>query len=117
MTPLFLVGAALGGALRFLAEYYVPPIGTSGFPRATLIVNVIGSFVLGVVWHAGSDVRIVVGTGVCGALTTFSGVALQVLRRLRAHAVMSAMAYIAATLALGLAAAAVGLWIGAGLYG
>ena len=60
-----------------MTEYYLPPVGSSGFPRATLLVNIIGTFVLGVVWHASADARVVVGTGFCGALTTFGGFAAQ----------------------------------------
>lgn len=109
MSVLFVVCAALGGVTRFLTEYYLPPVGSSGFPRATLLVNIAGSFILGLAWDAPGDVRLVAGTAFCGALTTFSGVALQLMRRVRAGSLGQATTYAVVTIAFGLAAAAAGL--------
>jgi CrcB protein len=101
--------AALGGMLRFLIEYRWPPIGSSAFPRATLAANVIGSFILGLVVHAPHDVRLVLGVGLCGALTTFSGVSLQIHRRIKAGAWSSATVYFLVMITAGLVAAMVGI--------
>lgn len=116
MTALFIAAAAVGGFMRFAAEYYLPPVGTSGFPRATLLVNITGTFVLGVVWLAPADVRLVVGTGLCGALTTFSGLALQLHRRITAAALGDAARYLILTIAGGAAACATGLVISGKLF-
>lgn len=107
----FVAAAAFGGLVRYLVEYLLPPVGTSAFPRATLTVNVVGSFVLGVVWEAPPDIHVAVGAGLCGALTTFSGVALQLYRRLQSGSLGAVAAYTSMTLAFGLAAAAAGMAI------
>lgn len=65
----------LGGALGAVARYAVGElVETDGFPAATLTVNVLGTFVLGVLTFAGagSELTLLVGTGACGAFTTFS---------------------------------------------
>ena len=64
-------GAAVGGVVRF---------ALAGFGwRGTLAVNVVGSFLLGVLLGVdpGRDILLVIGAGVCGALTTFSTFALE----------------------------------------
>lgn len=118
MNVLLLVAAAgIGGFLRFLVEYRFPPIGTSAFPRATLAVNVIGSFILGLMIHAPNDVRLIIGTGLCGALTTFSGVSLQLHRRMAAGAWKSAGTYFVILMSTGLVAAMVGVDVSTRLFG
>jgi CrcB protein len=107
----FIVAAALGGVLRLFAESYWPPVGSSAFPRATLLVNCIGSLVLGLVLYAPHDVRLVIGTALCGALTTLSGVSLQLHRRIFAGGVGPAAMYLASTLSIGILCAYVGMQI------
>ena len=99
MTVAFLaVAAAVGGSLRFVVEYKLPAVGPQAFPRATLIVNVVGSFILGIVFVVGGDIKTIVGIGLCGALTTFSGVSLQLHRRIVAGSWGPAITYFLATL-------------------
>ena len=114
---LFVLAAASGGLLRFASEYAIPPIGRAAFPRATFTVNVVGAFILGLVAHAPHDVRLVVGTGLCGALTTFSGVSLQAFRRVRAGATLSAANYLAITFTVGIALAALGIRLSSLIFG
>ena len=110
-------GAALGGVVRFAVEYALPPVGTRAFPRATLAVNLAGSFIIGVVQPLDDAVRTVLAVGVCGALTTFSGVSLQAHRRLVAGAVGEAMAYLVMSLAGCCVLAWLGLAVGSALLG
>ena len=73
MTPLYVaLGAAVGAPLRFLAALWMPG------PRATLLVNVVGSALLGALVHPSPSVAALVGIGFCGALTTFSTFAVEV---------------------------------------
>ncbi|MCL9816629.1 fluoride efflux transporter CrcB [Natronocalculus amylovorans] len=78
MEPAFLVGTggAIGALLRYAVGEYVP---ATEFPYATLIVNVIGSFVLGVLVFGGasSDTMLLIGIGACGAFTTYSSFSVQ----------------------------------------
>lgn len=109
---LFIAAAAFGGFTRSTVEYYLPPVGSSAFPRATLLVNVVGSFALGIALALPGEWYVIVGTGFCGALTTFSGVSLQLHRRLTAEAYKPALLYLGALLGLGIFAAGTGLLLG-----
>lgn len=114
---LLALAAGVGGFVRFVIEYKWPPIGSSAFPRATLAVNVAGSFILGLMVHAPHDIRLIVGTGLCGALTTFSGVSLQLHRRNAAGARNSAAAYFGILISTGLIAAMFGVDASSRLFG
>ena len=109
---LFISLAALGGFIRYAIEYYLPPVGASAFPRATLIVNIAGSFLLGLVLALSGQWQVILGIGFCGALTTFSGVSLQLHRRLTSKAYRAAGIYLVALITGGLCAAGAGIVIG-----
>lgn len=113
---LFIVAAAVGGFIRFTFEYYLPPVGSSAFPRATLLVNVVGAFALGIVLALPGEWQVILGVGLCGALTTFSGVSLQLHRRLIAQAFRPAMIYAVSLITGGLIAAGLGLILGRYLF-
>ena len=117
LLPLLLL-VAVGGALGSLARYGVAvamPPGRATLPVATLLVNVLGCLLLGVLVGAlprARWLRPLLGTGVLGGFTTFSTFALET-DRLLARAPVVAVAYLALSLLLGLAAAAVGLRLSA----
>jgi CrcB protein len=73
LPPAHLVGTggAIGAMLRWAVGEYVR---VEGYPASTLVVNVVGTFVLALltVLAPGEDVMHLVGTGACGAFTTFS---------------------------------------------
>jgi CrcB protein len=108
----FVFAAAIGGFIRFAVEYYFPPVGSSAFPRATWLVNVVGAFLLGIVLALPGDWQVILGIGFCGALTTFSGVSLQLHRRLIAQAFKPAMIYAVTLITGGIVAAGSGLILG-----
>ena len=73
------LGGALGTAARYLLSVWLLRALGPAFPYGTLAVNVIGSFLLGVIMQAGLDTtilsptaRVVLGTGVMGGFTTYS---------------------------------------------
>lgn len=109
---LFVLAAALGGFIRFALEYYLPPVGKSAFPRATLMVNVIGAFLLGIVLALPGEWQVILGVGLCGALTTFSGVSLQLHRRLKSQAFIPALVYAVTLITSGVVAAGFGMILG-----
>ncbi|POM22403.1 putative fluoride ion transporter CrcB [Actinomadura rubteroloni] len=111
MTLLLIVlGAAVGAPLRYLADRAVQARHRSAFPWGTLTVNVVGSAILGFVTAlpAGHAVSALAGTGLCGALTTYSTFGYETLRLTETGAGRTAVAYAAASVAAGLAAAFTG---------
>ena len=73
IEQIWLVG--LGGVVGALGRYTVATLVESeAFPLSTFLVNVVGSFLLGLVLFAelGESIQLFVGVGVCGAFTTFS---------------------------------------------
>ncbi|WP_181779219.1 fluoride efflux transporter FluC [Pseudonocardia pini] len=112
MVPLMVVlGAAVGAPARYLTDRLVQSRHTTGFPWGTFTVNVVGSFVLGVVTGAAASpwVTALVGTGFCGALTTYSTFGWETIHLSRPQAALNAVGSVAA----GLGAAALGLAVGA----
>ncbi len=112
-----LFGGAAGTGLRLAVELTLPH-GGPVFPLGTLLVNVSGAFVLGLlvgrVWPAAPTwIRAGLGPGLLGSFTTFSALAVSVVELVDAGAAWAAAAYLAASLAGGLVAAALGLRLGA----
>ena len=104
-------GAVPGAMLRWQAELQLGP-WLGGAAGANLLVNLVGSFVLGVL--AGpiprrTSLMLCLGIGFCGSLTTFSSWMLDTERLLQAGHPGSAVALVLGSLALGLLAAALGL--------
>lgn len=111
-----LAGSALGGLARFwLGLWAVAAFGPS-FPWGTLAINVLGSFVIGAAATAlpigAGDARAFLMVGICGGFTTFSSYSLQSLELLQAGRTEAALAYMAASVALCLAATAAGWGLG-----
>ena len=102
IAVLFGVAAGSGALLRWQAGRLLPR------PVATLGVNLVGAFALGLLSNATDPLVTVAGVGGLGALTTFSTLADDI-RQLWAAGRALAVAYTATTLALGLAAAWAGL--------
>ena len=102
-----LLAVFIGGAAGALARAGVleawPPVA-GHWPWATLVVNVAGAALLGWV-VAGPRAHRLLGTGFCGALTTFSALQLELLRMLDRDAVGLAALYAAASIGAGLLAA------------
>jgi CrcB protein len=106
------VGGAAGALARTALERGWAPHDAAAWPWATFTANVAGALLLGVV-AALSRKRArllgpLLGTGFCGALTTFSTFNVEVIRLARAHADGLAVAYVVASLGAGLVAVAAG---------
>jgi fluoride exporter len=116
------VAGGLGAVARFGLDGWVR-VRTSRtslafFPLGTVVINVTGSFVLGVVTglalaHAVPDeLRLVVGTGFCGGYTTFSTASLETVRLVQEQRVGLALVNGVGTLLTTVGVAALGLWLG-----
>jgi CrcB protein len=120
MTVLLVaIGAAIGAPLRYLTDRLVQARHDSVFPWGTLIVNVVGSLVLGVVvgLPANSAVLALAGTGFCGALTTYSTFTYETLRLTQEGARFYALANIVMSVVAGLAAAYTGVAVAHAIIG
>ena len=107
MTPLLVaLGAAVGAVTRFWVGHHLD----GRVPWGTLLVNVAGSFVLGVVVgaEASGAALALLGTGFCGGLTTYSAFAVHTRDHARDHGTPAGAAYAATTVVLALAACALG---------
>ena len=117
MTALFvMVGGAVGAVTRYWLERWSVHRFRERVPYGTAIANLAGALILGLVVGGASrgavphEVLVLVGTGFCGALTTFSGFMGQVENRLRHASTRGiALAYLAITVLGGIALAALGL--------
>lgn len=113
ISPLTWFAVAAGGALGSLARFWMTGAVTAltgpRFPWATLLINIVGSFVIG--WVAGAtitpermgmhpDLRIFLMVGVCGGFTTFSAFSLQMLELLQTGYVVPALLYAAGSVLL-----------------
>lgn len=119
MSPLawlgFLLAAAAGAVTRFLVDEALSQRAGGAFPWGTLVINVTGCFLLGVLtglalYHAFPKApKVILGTGFCGAYTTFSTFSYETVRLLEEGAVSTALRNVAASLLAGAAAAALGM--------
>jgi CrcB protein len=112
-------GAGIGGALRHGVNVGAAKLFGYGFPFGTLIVNVIGSFLIGLLagyfaFRPGisQDVRLFLTTGILGGFTTFSAFSLDSALLIERHAYALATVYVAGSVAASLVA----LFLGLALY-
>jgi len=118
------IGGALGTASRYGLSQWLP--AGNGFPRGTLIANLIGAVLLGVLLEAlsrrGPDagrlqqLRLLIGTGFCGGLTTYSTLAVETDLLVRAHRDGLAATYAVISIIAGVALAGLGIAIAARLH-
>lgn len=105
MDPAHLVGAggAIGAVLRYLVGQLVP---NTGFPFHTLIVNSVGSFVLGLVVFSSvnNQVMLFVGIGMCGSFTTYSTFSVQTVQLWESGNRLRSVGYASGTLVVSLIA-------------
>ena len=116
------IGGALGAICRFTISEWASGLTEGDFPVGTLIANVVGCLLIGVLIGSGkADTsvhwRLGFGTGFLGALTTFSTFGAETIKASQdGHWGVAGM-NIGVNLVLGLAAVVAGLWIGKAMSG
>jgi CrcB protein len=110
------LGSAIGGLLRYIITRWTAPI-SAGFPFGTVLINILGSFVIGYFgaltltgsrYAASPNLRLFVMVGLCGGFTTFSSFSNQTFDLLRTGAWARALANVALSVVLCVAATATG---------
>lgn len=120
MSPATLLAVAAGGAIGAVGRYLVVSLAGTvfglGFPYGTIIVNVVGSFMLGVlveagalVWSPSPELRAMLVVGVLGAFTTFSTFSLDVVVLFERKAYVPAAIYLAVSVVASIAALVVAM--------
>jgi CrcB protein len=107
-------GSFIGGAVRYLVSLVMNGIG-KGFPWATLAVNLVGCFLIGLLWSVfsknatgGGGWALFLTVGLCGGFTTFSTFSKEALMMLQAGNVWGFVGYVAISVVVGIALVALG---------
>ncbi len=118
--PLLLIafGGAFGSVLRYLVGQWTLASFGPGLPFGTWTVNIAGSFLIGLlaafvarVDGPGNELRLLLGVGVLGGFTTFSGFSLEVFTMINRGDIGLAGAYAVSSVAGGVLALMTGVWI------
>lgn len=102
------LGGGIGSIFRYVAAML---ISAKNFPYATLQVNVVGSFIIGMVFawsikdeNFANNWKLFLATGICGGFTTFSAFSMENVQLLQNGKTGMAFLYIALSMVLGIAA-------------
>ena len=108
------MGSFLGGGARYLISVAMSNVG-KGFPWGTLIVNLVGCFVIGLVCgilnrtaNESSSLALFYTYGICGGFTTFSTFSKEALMMLQAENYWALVAYVGISIVVGIALTALG---------
>ena len=120
-VAMVLLGGAIGAPVRYVTDLFVQSRRDSRFPVGTLLVNVIGSLVLGATAGMVSGttspwVFALVGTGFCGALTTFSTFSFETVRLVEEGSLLMAAVNVFGSLAVALGVCAGGFAMTSALF-
>jgi len=123
IQTLFIValGGAIGSSARYLVNITLPRLLGHGFPYATMAVNILGSFLMGVLvvvlaMKGGNRFAPFLMTGILGGFTTFSAFSLDAAKLWEAGQVTTAAGYVIGSVGLGLAALFAGMAFARGFF-
>ena len=121
VTILIAILGAIGAVSRWKISEYCTRLGPENFPFGTFTVNIIGSFLLGILMSMSVNEtvpetwRVPIAVGFLGSFTTFSTFSVETINLLQQGNGRMALLNLGSQLGIGLMAAAVGLTIGAAL--
>jgi CrcB protein len=109
-------GGFIGSVMRYLVQFYVEKGMSSTFPLGTLIANIVGSFVIGMVFALAekgnllsSEWRIFLSVGICGGFTTFSAFAYNNFIMIKEHSYGQLLFNLGGNIFLGILAVYLGI--------
>jgi CrcB protein len=112
-------GSAVGGVLRYLLGGLIQRATSGTFPLGTLVINITGSFLLGLLYRYSADsaaitpeVRAMLTIGLCGGYTTFSTFSYETVRLLEDGEIGRAVVYIGLSVVIAVAATMLGVVAG-----
>lgn len=112
------VGAGIGGAARHGMNIWVTKLMGTNFPWHTLLINILGSLIMGLVtgWFAerlgaAGHLRLFLATGIMGGFTTFSAFSLDAALLWERSEHLLALLYVGGSVAGAIAGLALGLWV------
>jgi fluoride exporter len=110
------IGSCIGGIFRYLTQQYVQKYYPSSIPLGTLSVNVIGCFLIGIIYALADRgnilspaMRLFLATGLCGGYTTFSSFAYENISLMREGDFFYTGLYIMLSMVIGFAAVYLGI--------
>ena len=110
------LGGGAGSMLRYLCQRWINNFYPHPFPWGTLLVNIVGCFLIGVFYSMSErsnfltpEWRLLLTTGFCGGFTTFSAFTLEGIDLLKENRTGLLLAYIAASVLVGLLATYIGI--------
>lgn len=112
------IGSCTGGIARFLCQQFVQKNYPASLPLGTLGVNVIGCFIIGIIYGLGNrgnilspELRLLMATGFCGGYTTFSSFAYENISMIQDGEFFYTALYILLSLIIGFAAVYAGIML------
>jgi fluoride exporter len=111
------LGGFLGSVARYVTAKVVDEKLNAVFPYGTLTVNILGSFLMGIVYilalrntNLSENGRLFLGVGFCGGFTTFSAFALENFRLIQEKFLGTSVLYMSVSVVAGILAVAAGIW-------
>ncbi len=115
---LVFAGSAVGGTARYAVGLFVQSKNNVNFPLGTAVINVLGCFLIGMVYaiaarnaQSSSEIKLLLATGFCGGFTTFSAFALENLELFKSGQYLTALTYIILSVVLGILAVFLGAYL------
>jgi CrcB protein len=112
------VGGGLGAVLRHFFNNFVMHLWGRDFPLGIMLINIIGSFVMGLliglfahVWDAPQNLRVFLTVGILGGFTTFSSFSLNAVELFQHEQYLSGTIYVLGSVLIGALSLVLGMWL------
>jgi CrcB protein len=109
-------GGLIGTVMRYLVQVHIEKLMGSTFPLGTFLINILGSFIIGVVYGLaekgnliGPEWRLFLAVGLCGGFTTFSTFSADTLNLLKDNSIIQILSYTGGSVLFGLLAVYLGI--------